>query len=95
MSTPLNEENLKQAFYKVLQCTGIGGADAQMLSKRVWVVVPEDMHDDYPARLLGCANHVCATDPYDWTVENTEPEIGEETTFQSLYDDWLSEIVYD
>lgn len=96
MALELNEENLKEAYCKVLACTGIGAAVSNcddLLPKKVLVVVPQELHDDYPAKLLACAIKICTDDPYGWTVKNEEPEIAEDTAFQSLYDDWLMGIV--
>ncbi len=96
MAMELNEANLKKAYFKVLECTGLGAAaraDDVLLSKNVMVTVPESMHEDYAARLLGCAIKVCADAPYEWTVENKEPAIDKDTTFQSLWDNWIIEII--
>jgi len=96
MALILNEENLKKAYFEVLATTGIGAAvnDGDLLlQKNVLVVVPESMHQDFPARLLGSAIHILAGEPYSWTVQNLEPTIDKDMTFQSLWDEWMTEIV--
>lgn len=97
MPRELNEENLKEAYCKVLVCTAIGAADDncdEVLPKLVKVVVPELMHEDYPARLLACANQVCSNEPYGWIVDQNEPEINDDTTFLVLYKGWFKEIMW-
>ena len=96
MAMTLNEANLKKAYFKVIECTGFGAAakDGEtLLPKNVLVTVPESMHEDYAAKLLGCAIKVCANEPYEWTVKNEEPAIDKDTTFQSLWDNWITEII--
>ena len=96
MAMTLNEENLKKAYFKVIECTGIGAAvhDAEtLLPENVLKTVPQSMHEDYVARLLGCAINICANEPYEWTVKNEDPAIDENTTFQSLWDNWITEII--
>jgi hypothetical protein len=98
MGRELNEQNAKEAYCTVLAATGIGGAVNNcddVLPQIVWVVVPADMHEDYPARLLAAAIQICTDEPYEWTVENVEPEIDEESSFQSVYDEWFTLILYD
>ena len=98
MGLELNEKNLTEAYCKALACTAIGAAVNHcddLLPKTVLVVVPEEMHDDYPARLLACAIRICNKDPYRWSVENIEPTIDADTTFQSLWNDWFITIIYD
>jgi hypothetical protein len=97
MPRELNEGNLKEAYCKVIASTGVGAAEKNcddVLPKHVWLVVPEPMHDDYPARLLACANQVCTNEPYGWKVDQTEPEVEDETTFHLLYEDWFKAIVW-
>ena len=98
MGLDLNEENAKDAYCRVLAATGIGAAvnDCDdILPQIVWVVVPADMHEDYPARLLAAAIQICTDEPYEWTVEDTEPEIDEESTFESVWEEWFTQILYD
>lgn len=97
MAMVLNEANLKEAYFKVLECTGLGAADSNgedlLLPKNVLVTIPQSKHEDYAAELLGCAVKVCANEPYEWTVKNEEPNIDVDTTFQSLWDNWFTEII--
>ena len=98
MKLELNEENAKRAFSEVIAATGIGCAaqdcDA-LLPEKVLVRVPQDMHADYPGRLLASATRICSRDPYGWSVEDQEPTIDACTTFQSLRDLWFLKIIYD
>jgi hypothetical protein len=97
MPRELNEENLKEAYCKVIACTGIGAAEDncdEVFPKLVKVVVPEPMHDDYPAKLLACAINICTNKPYGWVVQNEEPSIGDTTTFQSLWSEWFTHVVH-
>lgn len=92
----LDEANLKESYFKVLASTGIGAAvnnGELLLPKQVMVIVPESMHNDYPARLLGSAIQICANEPYLWTVKNIEPQVDQDTTFQTLWDQWMIEII--
>ena len=96
MAMTLNKANLKEAYFKVIECTGFGAAakDGEaLLPKNILVTVPKSMHEDYASRLLGCTINVCANEPYEWTVKNEEPTIDEDTTFQSLWDNWITEII--
>ena len=93
MAMELNEANLKEAYFKVLECTGIGAASEDILPKNVLVTVPQSMHEDFSPKLLGCAINVCANSPFEWTVDNVEPTINADTTFQSLWDDLFTVIV--
>lgn len=97
MARELNEQNLKEAYCKVLACTDIGAAESNcdgLFPKLVKVVVPQSMHKDFPARVLACAINVCAGDPYGWNVKHREPEIGDDTTFGILYETWFKKIVW-
>lgn len=96
MSSEFNEENLKEAYCKVVACTGIGAVDKNcqdVLEKQVKVAVPESMHEDYPARILGCANQVCTTEPYLWRVTQREPVIEDDTTFDEIFKNWFKRVV--
>ncbi len=98
MGLELNEKNAKEAYCNALACTAIGAAVnhcEDVLPKTVLLVVPERMHDDYPARLLACAIDIGTNDPYRWSVENKEPTIDAETTFQSLWNDWFITILFE
>ena len=65
-----------------------------LFEKRVWAVVPESLHEDYPNRLLACAVKVCASEPFGWTVDRTEPEISSDTTFRQICELWLMKVVW-
>ncbi len=88
---------MKEAYCKVIASTGIGAAEDncdEIFPKLIKVVVPQPMHDDYPAKLLASATEICANEPYSWVVKKEEPTIDENTTFQSLWSDWLARIVH-
>ena len=93
----LNEANLKKAYFEVIACTGIGAAvndgEALLVEKCFSDGTRSDATRIFPHRLLGCAIQVCASEPYLWTVQNIEPTIDQDTTFQSLWDHWIIEIV--
>jgi len=96
MAMTLNEDNLKEAYFKVIKCSGFGAAEKEgeaLFPKKVLVSIPEAMHEDIAARFLGCVTRVCVNTPYNWTVENNEPTVDEDTTFKSLWDDWFAEII--
>jgi hypothetical protein len=96
MSLAFTEESLKKAFCDTVACTNIGaatqGPDA-LFPKLVKVVVPLDMHDGYSTRLLGSANQICGNDPYGWNVDQLEPTVGDDTTFEMLYENWFKGII--
>jgi hypothetical protein len=97
MPRELNEENLKEAYCKVIACTGIGAAEDncdEVFPKLVKVVVPQPMHDDYSAKLLACAIKICTNEPYGWRVTEREPDIKDNTSFADLYESWFREIVW-
>jgi len=96
MAREINEENAREAICRVLSCIGIGAAEEnceEMFERNTLVAVPAAMHNDLPDRLLGCAVNVCTDEPFEWTVEQTAPEIDEETTFEHLYQDWFVQII--
>ncbi len=96
MSRELTEENLKEAYSKALGKVGIGAAQHDcdaLMEKTVLVVVPQDMHDDFPERLLEAVTTVCTDEPYDWVVVDSEPEIKENTTFEDLFNDWFTFVI--
>jgi hypothetical protein len=96
MSLTYSEENLKKAFADTIAGTNIGaatqGPDA-LFPKLVKVVVPLDMHDGYPSRLLGSANQICCKDPYGWSIDQREPTVADDTTFEMLYENWFKVII--
>lgn len=99
MARELNELNRREAYCKVLVCTGIGAAGTpegckDLMDKIVWVVVPESMHESFPAKLIACTVQICTDEPYEWKVINEEPEITENTTFEKLYQEWFKEILW-
>ena len=98
MAKDLNEENLKEAFFKVLVCTSIGQAESskreELLNVNVKKSVPESMHESYSSKLLGCAIKICVDNPYVWQVTHKEPTISENTTFGTLYESWFIRIVW-
>lgn len=92
----LNEENLKKAFCEVLYCTGLGAAQnncEELMEKNVLETVPESQHETYPDELLACTIRICTKDPYNWTVEESKPEIDSEMTFYLLWYNWIIEII--
>jgi len=97
MARELNEENRKEAYCKVLACTAVGAAESncdKLFPKLVKVVVPQSLHEDYPVKLLACANRICTDEPYGWSVDPQEPDLGDDTTFADLYESWFKKIVW-
>ncbi|MDP2883639.1 MAG: hypothetical protein Q8P51_01275 [Ignavibacteria bacterium] len=87
---------MKKAYCASLACTGIGAAASDcdsVMPQLVKKVVPQNMQDDYPTRLLICATTVCSSTLYGWRVVQISPTIGDTTTFQQLFDEWLKTIV--
>ncbi len=97
MGLGLNEKNLTEAYCKALACTGIGAAVNHcddLLTKVVLLVVPQDMHDDFPEKLQLCANKICTDESYGWRVDQIKPSVDSETTFKDIFDKWFSQIVW-
>ncbi|MEJ2634579.1 MAG: hypothetical protein P8184_04735 [Calditrichia bacterium] len=97
MGLLLSESNMKKAFCESLATAGIGAAESHgddVLAELIIKVVPSEMLNDFPSRLLASATKVCSNDPYNWRVLQREPEFDEETIFQMLLDGWFNEIVW-
>lgn len=97
MPREVNEKNLKEAFCKAIAKTGVGAAENdcdKVISELVNVTVPEFMHRDYPVKLKAAVVFICTSEPYGWTVNDETPTIDDDTTFGSLYEDWLKKIIF-
>ena len=94
----LTEENLLMAYKKALSIAGIGAAENHwdgLAGKKIYTVVPAEMIDEFPSRLLASMVRVCTSEEYGWGVESEEPEIDPNVTFIDLLEDWAMEVVED
>ncbi len=97
MAKELTMENAKAAFLDVLakiriDVEGAGGWDL-LSEKKILVITPLEFHDILPNRLLQSVKSVCQNEPYSWDVVERDPEINDDTTLQSLFDDWFTRIL--
>ena len=98
MPMELTVENLKKAYLETLKSTGIGAVESNsdgVLAEKVKKAIPLEKQDTYPEVLLEAAKRICTREPYGWIVRDELPSIDDNTSFQMLFDDWLSRMVND
>jgi len=86
MSANFSEENLIEAFCRIVAATGFGEFENDCkayLDKIILVTIPENLQTNFPEKLLQSAILICTKSPYSWQVNNAEPSIDANTTFNN------------
>jgi len=96
MSATFDESTLKKAFFEVLchsNFSAFAKEGEENMSSNVLIATPVEMQEELPETLLESALFVCTKAPYEWSVNDTKPQIEKETTFKNLYDNWFRNIL--
>ena len=96
MSAEFTDENLVEAFCKTVACTGLGAFETfgkEHFDENVLKAIPENLHKDYPEKLLFCTVSICSDKPFSWEVDQRPPSLSEQSTFGELFDNWFKSIL--
>jgi len=96
MPDEISEEKLKSAFFRTLVHLGLTIFETEYekyFSNKILLTVPLEKQKQFPRKLRQSAVYICTRSPYQWRVDDSTPQINDNTTFEDLYNQWFKTII--